>query len=257
MIGAFKFNNVESSIFSLVCKSIKRPLLPAVKLRRIEPVGASGVYDFGINEHDMRRVTMRIAYIGTSYEELRTRARSIAAWLSVPTWSQLIINDEPDKYYLAKVTDEIDLASLWGSGTAEITFDCQPFAYSVTETVEEFTVDNTLVSHPFTNPGTREINCNSPQGSVFKIEISGTWTSVLSMSMNGDLLTFTQASSSGTLIIDNVEMTAMNGTANKYQYLGLDTDTFFRLVPGVNSFTINGAGTYNLTVRIRYVSLWL
>lgn len=253
MIGAFNFNNVESSTFDLVCKSIKRPLLPAVKVRRIEPVGVSGVYDIDENEYAMRRVSMGIAYIGTSYSELRTRARSIAAWLSIGSWSKLIINDEPDKYYLAKVTDEIDLKSLWESGTAEITFDCQPFAYSVTEEVESVVLTTTGTLE-FTNLGTRTINRKSPQGSEFKIEVAGSWTT-LTLSMNGKTLNY-PVSGTGTLVIDNVEMEAHLDAVNKYGVVTGDVDTFLSLVPGDNTLTIGGTGI-NATVTIKYIPLWL
>lgn len=253
MIGAFNFNNVESSMFDLVCRSIKRPLLPAVKVRRIEPVGVSGVYDIDENEYAMRRVSMGIAYIGTSYPELRTRARSIAAWLSIGTWSKLIINDEPDKYYLAKVTDEIDLKSLWESGTAEITFDCQPFAYSVTEEVESVVLTTTGTLE-FTNLGTRTINRKSPQGSEFKIEVAGSWTT-LTLSMNGKTLNY-PVSGTGTLVIDNVEMEAHLDAVNKYGVVTGDVDTFLSLVPGDNTLTIGGTGI-NATVTIKYIPLWL
>jgi len=253
MIGAFNFNNVESSYYSLVCKSIKRPLLPAVKVRRIDPVGVSGVYDFDDNEHSMRNLTMRIAYIGTSYEELRTRARSIAAWLSVGSWCRLIINDEPDKYYLAKVTDEIELESLWGSGTANITFDCQPFAYSVTEESEEVVLaaSGTLV---FINPGTRIINSRSPQGSKFKMIVDGSWTT-LALTLNGKTLTYTGAGT-GVLTIDNIELEADLGGVNKYGSLTGATDTFLHVIPGENTLSITGTGL-TATVTVEYIPLWL
>ena len=61
MIGSFNFNNVESSVFGLVCKSVKRPLLPAVKTNRIEVPGTSGAFDFGDDVYSLRTITMRIA----------------------------------------------------------------------------------------------------------------------------------------------------------------------------------------------------
>jgi len=253
MIGAFSFNNIESSTYSLVCKSIKRPLLPAVKVRQIQPVGVSGVYDFDENEYEMRTVTMRISYVGTDYTELRTRARSIAAWLSVAAWSKLIINDEPDKYYLGKVTEEIDLVGLWESGTAEITFGCQPFAYSVTEESEEvdLTSSGSLV---FTNPGTRVINYRSPQGSKFKIEVDGSWTT-LALTLNGKTLTYTGVGS-GVLTIDNIELEATLGIVNAYGSFTGATDTFLHVIPGENTLSITGTGL-TIAVTVEYIPLWL
>ena len=256
MIGSFIFNDVESDDFNLVCKSVKRPLLPAVKVKRVELSGTSGVYDFDTydTEYSMRSITMKIQYIGTSYEELRSRARSISSWLSTNTWSKLRIHDEDDKYYLAKVTEEIDLGSLWEAGTADIVFDCQPFAYSVNEGVEEIIEITSLTNHDFNNPGTRLIDYKSPQGSKFKIILDGSW-STLSLTMNGKTLNYPE-SGSGILIFDNVEMECTLGEVNKFSVLTGDIDTFLKIIPGDNTLTINGT-SLNLDATIEYIPLWI
>ena len=253
MIGSFNFNNVESSYFSLVCKSVKRPLLPALKVKRIELPVTSGAYDFDDDEYSMRSVTMKIAYIGTSYEELRTRARSIAAWLSTGVFARLIINDEPDKYYLAKVTSDTDLESLWESGSADIVFDCQPFAYSITGQVLPFAVAG-LTNYAFTNPGNRSINYKSPQGSKFEIQVVGTF-STLVLTLNGNSITYGTAVN-GTLTIDNIEMEAEVGGVNKFDKLTGDIDTFLQIVPGGNTLTVDGTNL-NVTVTISYYPMWI
>lgn len=246
MVGSFKFNNVESSLFNLVCKSVKRPLLPAAKVRRIEIENASGAYDFDDESVDygLRSLTIKIQYIGTDYEELRTRARSISAWLSTRTWTPLQLHDEDDKYYLAKVTSEIDLNTLWESGSADIVFDCQPFAYSTTE-VTAAGVGNVT----FTNPGTREINYKSPPGSKFLIKVTGSWTT-LKFTLNGRTLRYTEAGN-GTLIIDNIKMEAMLGTVNKFYALEDDYDTFLEIKPGVNTLNVVGA-----TAVVEFIPMW-
>jgi len=252
MIGSFNFNTVESSYYSLVCKSVKRPLLPAVKVKRIELPGTSGAYDFPGNEYSLRTVTMKIAYIGTSYQELRSRARSIAAWLSTSTWAKLILNDEPDKYYLARVTNDIDLDSLWESGTADVVFDCQPFAYAVTDQEPSFIISGTTVCN-FTNPGTRVINNNSPQGSKFKIEVAGTFTD-MALTINGKSLIYGEPIN-GFLVIDNIEMTAFLGSTNKFSVLSGAIDTFLSINAGANALTIGGT-TLNVTMTVKYTPLW-
>jgi predicted phage tail component-like protein len=255
MIGAFEFNDIESSSFSLICKSVKRPLLPAAKVKRTELVGVSGVYDYPDNEYSLRNITMRITYLGTSFEELRSRAREIAAWLSIATWGKLIINDEPDKYYLAKVTDEIDLTSMYEAGEAEITFDCQPYAYSVEEVEEIFPSVVSGVPCVFDNLGTRVINFKSPQGSKSLITIVGTWTT-LSLALNGHTLTFPTVSTSKTLIIDNIEMEVTLDTINVFDGLGGNIDEFLHILPGENSLAITGTGL-TIGVTVNYIPLWM
>jgi len=255
MIGSFSFNNVESSGFNLVCKSVKRPLLPAKKVNRTEKVGASGAYDFDDNEYSLRVVTMKIAYIGTTYQELRVRARAIAAWLSTKTWVKLIIHDEPDKYYLAKVTSEISLESLWESGTADIVFDCQPFAYSLTELdVTRLALTDTTAIN-FTNPGTRDINFKSPQGSKFSITVTGSWTT-LTFACNGQTLTYSKAGVAETLVLNNVDMTVIQNGSSFFASLTGDVDTFLSIIPGANTITVGGTGL-SIDVKISYIPLWI
>lgn len=255
MIGSFSFNSVESSAYSLVCKSVKRPLLPAAKVNRIEIPGASGAYDFDDDSYELRSVTMQIAYIGTSYEELRTRARQIAAWLANNTWNRLIINDEPDKYYLAKVTSEIDLQSLWESGTADITFDCQPFAYSLDELTFIFEVTGTKACS-FTNPGTRKIDFRSPQGSKFIISVMGSWAS-LNFALNGQSLTYSQSGNSNAVVqIDNIDMSVIQNGGNSFDKLDGDIDTFLSIIPGDNVLTVGGSGL-NISMSIIFIPMWI
>jgi predicted phage tail component-like protein len=253
MIGSFKFNNVESSSFNLVCKSVKRPLLPALKLKRVELPGASGAYDFEDEEYSLRTITMKIQYIGTDYEELRSRARSIAAWLSYSAFAQLIINDETDKCYLAKVTSEVDLDSLFESGSADVSFDCQPFAYALSNEVVEFTITG-ADEQDFVNPGTRHINYKSPQGSYLTVIINGSFTD-LSLSINGNTLTYSEAIN-GILIIDCIEMEALYNDTNVFDKLGGDIDTFFRILPGDNTVIVDGTNlAFDLTIS--YLPMWI
>lgn len=256
MIGEFTFNEIASGTFGLICKSVKRPLVPAVKVKRVELSSTSGVYDFdGNNEYSMRSLTMRITYIGNSFEELRTRARSIAAWLSTRTWAKLVINDEPDKYYLAKVTDEIDMTSIWAAGEAEINFDCQPFAYSVDESLEEF--NNIVESHTcdFTNPGTREINYRSPNGSKSLITITGSWTT-LSLEMNDCILHYNHVVSNKVLVIDNVQMEVTLNAVNVFNLISGDVDDFLPIVPGENHLLVSGTNL-NISISVSYIPLWM
>lgn len=254
MIGSFNFNGVESDTFKLVCKSIKRPLLPAVKIKRIDLPGSSGVYDFEDNEYSLRTITMRVVYLGTSFLELRSRARSISAWLSTPTWARLILHDEPSRYYLAKVTSEIDLSSLQEAGEAQITFDCQPFAYGVNEVIKTF---NTTIPTTFNfyNPGTRMINYRSPYGSKFNITITGVW-SMLSLSMNGETLNYTNAEFNKTLILNNIEMEATIDNNNRFFMLTGSIDSFLKIIPGNNILDIGGAGL-NVLVTINFIPMWI
>lgn len=262
MIGSFSFNGIDSSVFGLVCKSVKRPLLPARKINRVEVLGASGTYDFDSDTYSNRPITMKIAYIGTDYSELRTRAREIAAWLSISIPNKavfdnipkLIINDEPDKYYIAKVTEETDLDSLYESGTADIEFDCQPFAYS-NDVFIDFTITEPT-GIQFINPGNRLINYASPENSMFAIVLTGTWTTIAFIQETVSL-EYSKACVNKQLMIDNVRMEAeITNEGSIFGDLTGDIDSFLTIYPGKNAIYIDGTDL-NITGWIQYKPMWI
>lgn len=259
-----------------MCKSVSRPMLPTIRPRTVQIYGKSGVIDYGGGDYNTRQITMHIAYIGKNYTELRHRAREIAAWLTSKQWARLIINDEPDKYYLARVINGINLDAMQRLGQADITFECQPFAYMCTSTGSDPTWDEAdfpwitdipwnmvqsyqfsatgTTNYTFEHPGTQEIGCNSPQGSKFDIIVSGSWTT-LELTLNGKTLEYTE-SGSGLLVINNVDMEVKLDGANKLSKLDGDVDSFLSVVPGENTIEISGTGL-NVTVTIDFTPIWL
>jgi len=133
------------------------------------------------------------------------KAREIAKWLYSSNWGKLILWDEPDKYYLARIYNESNLDSFINLGEAILEFECQPFAYQIIDTDDDLSWEeadfpwiteipwNMVESYKFKatgpknfifhNPGTKEINFKSPQGTKSNIIINGSFTS-LSISMN-------------------------------------------------------------------------
>jgi predicted phage tail component-like protein len=278
VIGTFEFNSIVSSDFDIVTKSINRPLFPTMTPRTIEIFGKNGLYDYGANTYSTRKITVQIQYIGTSFVELRQRARDIAAWLRTTTWGKLIFDDEPDKFYYARVYGQIDFENLRRLGTCSVEFECQPFAFCMVDTGDDLTWDDfdapwmvegiTWVmsstytktvtgntSFVFDNPGTVNIGNDAPQGGKFDIVITGTWTTI-TLAVNGKTLTFSQAGASATLTIDNIEMECDVGGTNKLSYLSGDVDTFLHLIPGTNTITITGTGM-NFSILVDFTPMWI
>lgn len=129
--GAFKYKNRHSTEFNIISRSVNRSLLPPLRPKTLEITDRHGLYDFTGNTYGNRTITMEIAYIGRNYNELRNRAREIAAWLTSKQAEKLVFDDEPEKFYLARIYTATPLENLWRLGWATITFDCQPFAYSL------------------------------------------------------------------------------------------------------------------------------
>lgn len=276
MVGSFEYKGILSSEFGIVCRSVSRPLLPSVRPRMMQILGKSGVIDYGGSDYDTRQIVMHIGYIGSSYVELRSRAREIAAWLASGTWEKLFINDEPDKYYLARVITGINFETMQRTGQADITFECQPFAYMAIDTgadpiwneadfpwmtdipwvmVESYQFEATGEEEfTFENPGTQEIGYHSPQGSKSQIKVVGSWTTLV-LSLNGKTLTYT-AAGSGELIIDNVYLEVTLDGQNKLSVMDGDLDSFLPITVGENTIQVTGTGL-NASVTIDFTPAWL
>lgn len=277
MIGQFEYKGTHSSEYGVYFKSTKRPLMPSMKPKMLSMPGASGSYDFGNNEYDNTAIGIRLVYIPKSIVERKQRAREIAGWLSSKKWEKLILGDEPDKYYLARVNGEVDLDVLMSSGEANISFICQPFAYMVADTSADDTWEQadypwitaipwdnagaytfeTKVNKIFTfeNVGTRETNFRSPQGSKFNIQVKGSFTT-LKLSLNGKALSYNQAVVSKTLTVDCVEMEVTLDGVNKLGVVTGDLGTFLEVVPGNNALTVSGTGM-DIKVTIDFSPMWI
>lgn len=279
IVGTFEYGDIHSSVYNLACKSVDTPILPALKARMVEIYGKHGVIDYGGNNYGTRKITRHIAYIGDSYTELRIRARDIAVWLTSTDWKQLRFDDEPDKYYLARIYDQIGLETFFELGEADITFECQPFAYMILATGDNPTWDEATfkwetnvpwgmadaytfpatgqTSFIFEHLGTQEVNTESPQGSKFDITVVGTWSNDLNLTLNGKTLEFTEAvATSKTLVIKNVDMEVTLEGVNALNSLDGDLDSFLNVIPGQNTIEID-ATSLNVTVILDFTPMWL
>lgn len=258
MKGSFSFNGVSSESLGLICKSVKRPLLPAIKQSSNDSKAMSGIHDREEHEYDSRQITMKIQFKENSFENLRTKTHAIAAWLSQSVRKVLIINDEPDKYYLGKVVYDTDfnfIIDRLETGTADITFVCQPFAYAITTETVLFDSGD-LPNCTFTNPGNRIINYKSPPGSLYQIRIIGSWT-VLTLTSNGYSITHTANVTNKLLLIDNVELEAYLAGVNALNELTGDIDDFLNIISGSNVITVSGTNLNITSIEVNYIPLWI
>ena len=101
MMGlGFSFNGIHTSM-DLGVRSIKRPLLPSAKVKRLEVLGASGMFDFPDSEYESREIIMKVTFMGkgawlTNFNDMRAKARQIANWLAQDDFCRLILDDEPE-----------------------------------------------------------------------------------------------------------------------------------------------------------------
>jgi predicted phage tail component-like protein len=276
----FIYNGISSRTYNIVAKSVNRPLLPVLRKRELVVPGRHGTYDFSDNTFEKRIIEMELRYIGTSFAELRTRARQVAYWLSgYGTASKtLIFSDETDKWYVGKVYSEIGLQNLFTLGECKVQFECEPFAYATLEEYDEtynydagYDYDTGLIYPnqrtvydwyflaPFfniRNPDSREW-CGfgwSYSPHMASLYNHGTIKTPFTMTICGQVtnpriyqettsaeFTISASMTAGTLIIDSENMTV---TLDGVNYLHKMTGDFLDLEVGANGFFFYGLGPH-------------
>lgn len=127
---AIKFNGQSLPSYVKV-RNVQVGLLPPVSQKVVEIPGRAGSYDFG-NQLGSREIKVDFIIKASSPSDLRTKARDFAKWLYTEEPAQLVILDEPDKCYMAKVTGDTDLQETLRLGEGTVTFYCaDPFAYGI------------------------------------------------------------------------------------------------------------------------------
>lgn len=261
-MSGFMFDNLHSyDDYDIIVNSVNRSFLPGQRKRELMIPGKHGTYDFGNNTYDNIIIPVIIQYIGSSLNDLRLRARDIAAWLSQTSYKKLIFDDEPDKYYLVKIYSDAGLENFFRIGKSSIQFECQPFAlyqessgtdltwgtdlpWGIEDTwgnADNYTIPLSAVESTKTATvvynGNTELGLGAEQGAQFNIIVTGTFT-VFSISMNGKTLIYTENCTDQTITIDNVNATVKNGATNKLFNVTGDVGEFLKLVPGDNTIKI-------------------
>ena len=276
----FTYNSINSSVHGIVAKTVDRPMLPVLRKRELVIPGHSGTFDFGDNQFDKRIIQVDLKYVGTSFTELRSRARQIAYWLSGYSGNKnLVFSDEPDKWYTAKIYSEIGLQNLFLLGQTTIQFECQPFAYATLSAYDvTYTYDSgelydagliypnarTVYDWTFLAPYFNIQNGNSREWCGFSWTYNPHMTSLynyatiktpFTMTIYGKVenpriyqettsATFTisaNMTAGSTMIIDSDKMTVtLNGT----NYLNQMTGDFLNLEVGANGFFFYGVNPH-------------
>lgn len=143
------FNGVHSSTFGLGAK-VKRPLLPGNSDNYISPPGGAGSILFPGKPRD-RFIPVDFGFMPASKALFRAKVWEISAWLYTEERKVLTSDDEPGKYYIGKVEDEVDLEQAFLLGKFSVVFRCESFAYGA-EVTADFENDTVTVN----NQGTYE-----------------------------------------------------------------------------------------------------
>lgn len=134
---------------------IKYSILPPIENQTEKVYGRAGSYDFG-TELGEKVIEVELMIIADNQNDVLKKAREFSTWLYSKELQPLILLDEPDKQYMARVIGDTDVSELYRTGTATIKFLApSPYAESIAESrIEWKPVDYSPIT--VTNVGSAE-----------------------------------------------------------------------------------------------------
>jgi len=249
-------------------KSKNRSILPGMSDKYLEIPEVDGEYLFPGAFRD-RNIEIRCSFPGISQVNLRQKARQIAAWLYTAARAKLIFDDEPDVFYWAKLSNQIDLDQVVMMGEFSLQFRCLPYACAVTPTVVEQEMNNgdelTLAnggtaSTPFLaevqNPAITGYAAFPALGAGVCPDI--TLTSLaegFTLDVNGDDCSYTGVVADAQKVyLDTDRKTVQLDGSNALRY---HDGTFPLLLAGNNTLTYSSPNGCRARVKITYNERWL
>lgn len=239
MLKGFSFNGKHTREMNILVTGLKIPLVSNMKDTYESVPGRDGNILFP-GWLDDKRMECTLG-VRCARSERIAKLREVARWLYTKERKQLIFDDSPDVYYMAKVSGQVDVEHLQGISLVKVAFQAEPFAYSV---------NKTSVSKQITASDKQITLVNNGTYDVFPvIKVSNANTKSLSLALGNDKLNISNAlQTSDILTIDCDEMTVLLNDTN---ILDKTTGTFLTLRPGTNVMTIEAQNTLNVSVEWR------
>lgn len=224
---SFAGTAVADAVPELEVIRVRRPIVATRRDEFVDVPGRAGFWLFA-EEGGARTLTIDVDILAASFEERRAAVVALADLLEQPGMSALIIDDEPDRFHLARLGNAPDLDEWLVHGAASIDFVCDPYSYATTPSTASY-APTSATPQPFTVPDTVhgipvvEITANA--GTIVGFELTlggftlvyaGTIASGATITINSIGYTITTGASidtdlDGTFDPDDLSMTTMSG----------------------------------------------
>lgn len=184
-------------------------------------------------------ITAVFSIYANSRQEKRQKIKELVKGWFGNTPGQLILGDDPDVFYVARVLDEIQEVEAEGHTEVTVQFLASPTKQSLVETTHN--IAQATASKVITYTGDYK--------ALPIIELTGTGT--VGLSVNGS--SFSVVLANETVFVDCKELIVHNATyVNKIDKF---TGNFIELLEGNNTITLTGNAT--VTTKIKYRNTFL
>lgn len=252
----------STTIPDLVIQHVDRQLFGDVRDVYEEVPGRESAWLFAEEPGD-RTIEMPCFVLSTDKATRRSVIRQVALWVVKTDRKQLIVSDESDRYWEAKLASAPSLDEVIELGKFTLVWRTGPFAFSTsTSTQAVSNVSNTTTyTLPFSIP--------DEVAAYPAIRVTGVTagSAGFTINLNGDILVYDAAVGIGEEVnFSSISYTATAGTDSDVNLTGAFdiadvsmaavTGTFGVLLPGSNSITVTANGqqlAIDIVWRRRYI----
>ncbi len=254
----FMYNGIHSKNMKLKARLTSWQASPPLRNSYEIVPGKVGIADFGCDSSERYIKVSCNIYPQRTFENLVKVLDDISAWLNpMEGLKQLVLEDVPDRFFLARLNTEIDCERILSSaGSFELTFICpNPNGYAITD--EQFTFSTTGSHELVRNIG----NINSYPIYQIKGNIDSSSSSFVTITTNGEELKLIgRLASNEILVIDSLLLTAkvtdLNGNTLRNGLPILDELNFPILNKGSNEIIISTNNATFSELNILANSCW-
>lgn len=224
----FSFKGISSTSFNIIVNSLPSISKPAMRVEETEIDGVDGTIfeDLGYESYDKK---IKITITENNIDKL-------ISWLNGE--GNLVLSNEPDKYYKAKVISKIDFERLIKYEPVEVTFRVQPFKYK--NELKEFNIAKET-----------SIDVYNLGNTISKPIITITGTGNIEVSLNGNHQFTLSMIEDNIITLDSEKQDAYYGTTLKNRKMNGE---FINLNIGKNQISWTGSIT---KIEINNQSRWI
>lgn len=216
------FNAIPHTNFpGLSVRSGNRPIKSTVSNKYLNVPGRDGSYMFPGNARDKVK-TYIFTLVANSFDELWPVFTEVSAWLHTKSKAQLIVDDQPDRYDMGVVEDEIEPKFEGVMAEFEVQFHCEPYAYSLAPKTQNFVSDSLTITNEGTAPASPKFTATfTATATEYKLWFGNYFIRIVRNFIIGDILVIDNA-------ISKVTVNGVNAMANldlNSRFFGIDTRT--------------------------------
>lgn len=255
----FSYNDISSKSMGLKARLTSWQVCGGMRNFTTTVPGKYGVTDFGA-DFDYREINVACnIYPKHSFSALVSTLDDVSTWLDpMQGLKELIFDDVPDRYFMARLNDKVDCERLIRfAGSFNLKFFCpDPFAYAITD--EDYLIESEG-NHTITRQ-TGNVESN-PLYRLKGVITSGAnnYISVITNGLESKIVNAVLLAEE-TLVIDTEKMTAYvedeNGNTLRNALPYLEEIQFPSLHVGMNTLTITTNNAVFTALEIKARSRW-